>query len=113
MDIYWHYWIDWIFYFEHVKEKQKFMQKIMLHKIESLKVPWHDIFTLWGFLRLMSSPSLPVVPQKQKIGLGVKQAVGILLRLWKNESSNVLIWGQVPFSALPAQRIWPVNKTMT
>ena len=31
----------------------------------------------------MSSPSLPMVPQWLEMALGVKQALGILLRLWK------------------------------
>ena len=45
---------------------------------------FHFRFT---FLTLMSSPSLPMVPQWLKMTLGVKRAVGILLRLRKKESS--------------------------
>ena len=55
--------------------------------------------------------------------LGVKGALGILLHLWKNEaptrrigiSPYVVIRGDAtsPFSALPAQRIWPANEIWT
>ena len=39
----------------------------------------------------MSSPSLPMVPQYLEMALGVKRALGILLRLLKNESSDAPI----------------------
>ena len=63
-----------------------------------------------------------MVPQWLKLAFDVKRALGILLAF--EESSGALIWnvapyvvirGQVtsPFSALPAQRIWPANETMS
>ena len=46
----------------------------------------------------MSSPRLPLVPQWQHILIGVNQALGILLRLWENLSSNAPIWkSYLPF----------------
>ena len=56
----------------------------------------------------MSSPSLPMFPQWLERALGVKRALGILLLY-------VVIRGHVtsPFSAWPAQRIWPANETMS
>ena len=43
-----------------------------------LKVPWHEHFTLGGYLTLMSSPSLPLSPQWLDILISVNQALGIL-----------------------------------
>ena len=71
----------------------------------------------------MSTPSLPMVPQWLEMTLGVKQALGISA-FEKKQLSDVPIWnlapfviirGQVtsPFSAFPAQRIWPANETMS
>ena len=57
------------------------------------------------------------------MALGVKRALGILLCLRKNKSQThrlslapyVVIRGQVtsPLSAVPAQRIWLANETMS
>ena len=62
-------------------------------------------------------------PQWLEMALGVKRALGTLLGLIKKESSDTWIWnvaqyvvikGKVTsFSALPAQRIWPANETMS
>ena len=89
----------------------------------SLKGPmaWKCHFMRFSYIN-MSSPSLPMVPKSLEMTLGVKRAVGILLRL--KESANALIWDlspyivirekvTSPFSALPAQRIWPPNETMS
>ena len=70
----------------------------------------------------MSSPSLPIVPQWLKLAFGVKRALGVLLAYEEKEGSSALIWNVVPyvvikdlssspFSAMPAQRIWPANET--
>ena len=47
---------------------------------------------LWGYYINMSSPSLPLVLQWLEMLIGVNQALGILLRLWENESSNAPIF---------------------
>ena len=89
-----------------------------------LKLPSPEKFTFGGYLTLICSPSLPLVPQWLEMLIGVNQALGILLRLWENESSNAPIWkcssnvimrGRVtsPFSALPAQRIWPAHEKLS
>ena len=70
----------------------------------------------------MSSPSLPMVPQWLKLAFGVKRTLGILLAFENNGGSSALFWNVVPyvvikdlssspFSAFPAQRIWPANET--
>ena len=66
-------------------------------------------------------PSLPMAPHRLKLAFGVKRALGVLLAFEENGGSSALIWNVVPyvvmkdlssspFSALPAQRIWPANE---
>jgi hypothetical protein len=63
-----------------------------------------------------------MVPQWLKLAFGVKRALGVLLAFEENGGSSTLIWNVLPyvilkdlssspFSALPAQRIWPANET--
>ena len=60
-----------------------------------------------------------MVPQWLELALGVKQALSCtafeLRRADLEFDQYVFIRGQVtsPFSALPAQRIWPTNETMS
>ena len=60
------------------------------------------------------------MPQYLEMALGVKRALGILLRLLKNESSDAQILAPIclhkvpsylPFLCLARQRIWPANES--
>ena len=77
------------------------------------------------FMRLnMRSPSLSMVPQWLEMVIGLNRALGILLCLGENESSDGPIWNLAPneilrskvtspFSALPTQRMWPTHERET
>ena len=70
----------------------------------------------------MSTPSLPMDPQCLEMALGVKRALSYsALRKMEDQMGRlvffpyVVIRAQVttPFSALPAQTIWPANETVS
>ena len=58
-------------------------------KLPFLKIPWHENVTFWGFLTLIRVPLAYLCsPSSLEIPLGVKRALGILLRLWKNDAQT-------------------------
>ena len=69
----------------------------------TLKDPWHENLTLWGFLtNNMSSPSLPH-PPVAKTCVRCKTSTRYPARLWKNGSSGALIWNVAPYVVIRGQ----------